>query len=269
MDYKFKKIMIGFDNSASSIIALDKALEFCKAFDTGLYLVNVKDPKANGNDHTEMIRLHATDSGVEINYMERSGHVNREISAVEREIGADLIFMGSHGLNGFQPYWIGSNAIRVVSASSCPVITIQADSGRADFTDIILPLDNSDETRQKVPYAAVLAKVFNSTIHILSVSKDTNEATKQKITIYARQTEKYLDKFEIKYTSELRVGHSVAQTCIDYAIERKAGLIMMMTETENNSWYMGTVAQQLINHSPVPVLSIHSRDLFHSGASGY
>jgi nucleotide-binding universal stress UspA family protein len=78
-----------------------------------------------------------------------------------------------------------------------------------------------------------------------------------------------LDEREIQSSFELRQGKSVAQTCIDYAVEKNAGLIMMMTETESNSWFMGTVAQQLVNHSPVPIMSIHSRDLYLTGQAGY
>ena len=269
MDYKFKKILIGFDNSAASAIALNKALQTCKIFNTSLFVVNVKDPKSAESSYGINIQQEADKLGVEIQYMEKRGNVSREIHATEKEISADLIFMGAHGLNGFQPYWIGSNALRVVSASNCPVITIQADSAETDFTNIILPLDNSTETRQKVPYAAVFAKAFGATIHILSVSKDKTEETHNRINIYGKQTIKYLEEREIKHTFELKQGRSVAQTCIDYAVEKKAGLIMMMTETESSSWFMGTAAQQLVNHSPVPVMSIHSRDLYLTAQAGY
>lgn len=269
MDYKFKKILIGFDNSAASVIALQKALETCKIFNTSLYVVNVKDPKNLESGYGINIQQEANKYGVEIQYMEKRGNVSREIHATEKEIKADLIFMGSHGLNGFQPYWIGSNALRVIAASNCPVITVQADSAQTDFSNIILPLDNSSETRQKVPYASLFAKAFNSTIHILAVSKDTTAETHNRLEIYGKQTIKFLDDREIKHTFEMRQGKSVAQTCIDYAVEKNAGLIMMMTETESNNWFMGTVAQQLVNHSPIPVMSIHSRDLNLTGQAGY
>jgi len=269
MDYQFKKILIGFDNSASSIMAMEKAMEVCKAFNAELYVVNVKDPKNSDTDHKSIIEEQATKNNIRINFLERKGNVSKEIHAAEKDINADLIFMGAHGLNGFQPYWIGSNAMRVVGSSQCPVITVQADSAKTSFSEIILPLDNSIETRQKVPYALVLAKAFNSTVHVLSVSKDTTEETKNRIVIYGKQTCEYLEKQNIRYTFELIQGKSIAATCIDFAVKKNAGLIMMMTETESDSWFMGTVAQQLINHSPVPVLSIHSRDLFLAGESGY
>jgi len=269
MDYKFKKILIGFDNSPSSFVALDKAFQSCKAFNSDLYVVNVKSSKNNEGNYIEIINEKALKYGVKVNYMEKTGNVSKEIAGTERDIGADLIFMGTHGVNGFQPYWIGSNAIRVVSASSCPVITVQEDSANLDFRNIILPLDDSIETRQKVPYAVVMAKNFNATIHILSVSKDKNEDTKRRIAAYARQTEAYLEERGIGFTFELKQGNNVPQTIIDYAVEKKAGLIMMMTETESSSWFMGSYAQQLINHSTIPIMAIHSRDLLLTDSAGY
>ena len=269
MDYKFKKILLGYDNSAASVIALQKALHTCKIFNTSLSVINVKDPKNLEISYGINIQQEAEKIGVEINYMDKRGNVSREIHASEKEIKADLIFMGAHGLNGFQPYWIGSNSIRVVASSLCPVITVQADSAHTNFMSIVLPLDNSSETRQKVPYAAVLGLAFGATIHVLAVSKNSTDETHNRLEIYGKQTIKYLEDREIKHTFAIRQGKSVAQTCIDYAVEKNAGLIMMMTETENNNWFMGTVAQQLVNHSPVPVMSIHSRDLNLTAQAGY
>ncbi|MCB9252581.1 MAG: universal stress protein [Flavobacteriales bacterium] len=269
MDYKFKKILIGFDNSAASLIALEKAIKTCEAFGAELYLIHVNNDTSKEDHFKDFMYEKAENTGIKIHYVERKGNVSRELQLAEKEVEADLIFLGSHGLNGFQPYWIGSNAIRVVGASHCPVITVQATSAEIDFKNIILPLDNSDETRQKVPYAKVFAKAFNSRVHIYCVSKDSSNATKNKLKIYGKQVADYLKSFNIDYTLSQNYGGSVAQMCIDYAFERKAGLIMMMTETESDSWFMGTLAQQLINHSTVPVMSIHSRDLYLSGASGY
>jgi nucleotide-binding universal stress UspA family protein len=269
MDYKFKKILIGYDDSRASQVALDKALQTCKAFGSDLYVVNVKTAKSTQGEFSAIVNEKALQYRVKAHYIERRGTVSKEIAGAERDLGADLIFMGAHGKKGFQPYWIGSNAGRVVSASSCPVITVHEDAASMSFLNLILPLDDSIETRQKVPYAVVMAKGFNATIHILAVSKDKSEETKRLITAYLRQTEIYFDERNVRYTVELRQGNNVPQACIDYALEKKAGMIMMMTGTESSNWFMGTYAQQLINHSPIPICSIHSRDMLLAGAAGY
>ena len=62
---------------------------------------------------------------------------------------------------------------------------------------------------------------------------------------------------------------NVAESCISYGEEVNAGLMLIMTETESAGLFMGTYAQQLVNSSTLPVMSIHSRDTRLAGASGY
>lgn len=269
MNYKFSKVMLGYDDSPASLVALDKALKTCRAFKSDLFVVFVKSKSNSEKNYAKEIQDKANAFGVKINYIEKQGNVSREISHLEKELKADLIFMGSHGVNGFQPFWAGSNTLRVIGASNCPVISVQETAVKADFSHIVLPLDDSDDTRQKVPYSVVMAKAFNSTVHIVSLTKSKGEDTHNKLNIYGRQVQDFLDDREIKHTYELRQGNNLPQMCIDYAIEKNAGLILMMTETIMLNWFMGTGAQQLINHSPVPVMAIHTRDLMLSGASGY
>ena len=38
--------------------------------------------------------------------------------------GAGLIITGSHGISGFEEYWIGSNAFKIVTYATCPVVTV-------------------------------------------------------------------------------------------------------------------------------------------------
>lgn len=269
MDYKFTKILLAYDDSPASLVALDKALKTSRAFRADLFVVYVKNKNHPDKNYAAELQEKANRFGVKIHYIEKHGNVSREISHLEKEMQADLIFMGSHGVNGFQPFWAGSNTLRVVGASNCPVISIQETAFNTDFSSIILPLDESDDTRQKVPYSVVMAKAFNATVHIVSLTKSKSEDSHSKLNIYARQVQDFLDEREIRYTYELRQGNNLPQMCIDFAQEKKAGLILMMTETVLLNWFMGTGAQQIINHSPIPVMSIHTRDLMLTGASGY
>jgi len=270
MSTDFKHILVGFDHSESSKIALQKAIDTAERFDSKLtvvYVVNEKD------DQSEAISNYLLETGkkhaIDIEYVMRHGRIYKEVGQLERELGADLIVIGSHGITGWQPFWVGSNAFRIVSSSNCPVITIQETTKTYDLQDILLPLADSTETRQKVPYAIALAKAFGATIHVLGVSKDNDKGTQMRVHNYMRQTESYLKEHQVKCTCTESFGVNVPERCIEYAKEVRAGLIMIMTETESAGFFMGTYAQQLVNHSPVPVMSIHSRDLNVSGSVGY
>lgn len=271
MENTFKKILVGFDDSASARIAIEKAIACAERFDseiTAVHVVKSEDEKGKDDYRTFLAEL-GQRRNISIDYQERVGKVYKEVSSLERELGADLIVVGTHGKDGWQPFWIGSNAFRIVSSSNCPVITIQETTRPNDLSDILLPLDDSDETRQKVPYAANMAKAFGATVHILGVTKSTDAESLARINTYIHQTEKYLDERNIKHTYQLRSGVKIPDAVVEYSKEIRAGLVVIMTETESMGVIMGSYAQDVINNCTAPVMSIHSRDLRVVGKAGY
>jgi len=273
MKNRFKKILVGFDNSPSAKSAIEKAVNISERFESQIEAVYVvKDSKDSRKEEVaQFIQELKTRRNVLIELVERHGRVYKEISALEREIGADLIVVGTHGKDGWQPFWIGSNAFRIVSASNCPVITIQEDTLQTGgFSDILVPIDDSTETRQKMPYAAMIAEAFNSTVHLYGVTKSSSAESKQHVSTFVKQCEKYLTERKIKYSTSIEAGiKSLPTSVIEHAKEVKAGLIIIMTETEKTGMIMGDYAQDVINNAPVAVMSIHSRDLMIAGSAGY
>jgi nucleotide-binding universal stress UspA family protein len=62
----------------------------------------------------------------------RMGHVAQTIVDYAKDVGADLIVMGTHGRTGLAHFIIGSVAERVVRVAPCPVLTVGgAFAGRA------------------------------------------------------------------------------------------------------------------------------------------
>ena len=58
----------------------------------------------------------------------------------------------------------------------------------------------------------------------------------------------------------------ITDATIEYALKVDANLISIMTEQEKttkNLW-LGAYAQQMVNHSPIPVMSIHSIEYMRS-----
>ncbi len=65
-----------------------------------------------------------------------------------------LITASTHGASGFQELFIGSNAFRIISATDKPVITLRKNSCPETIGRIVLPIDLSVDSRQKVPFTA-------------------------------------------------------------------------------------------------------------------
>ena len=56
-------------------------------------------------------------------------------------------------------------------------------------------------------------------------------------------------------------------TIIDFALNNKADLISIMTEQNETlaDFVLGTYAQQMLNKSPIPVLSVTPKEIFIMG----
>ena len=54
---------------------------------------------------------------------------------------------------------------------------------------------------------------------------------------------------------------------IDYARKTEADIIVIMTEQEMTTanLFLGAYAQQMVNHSPIPVLNIHAKEYIRVG----
>jgi nucleotide-binding universal stress UspA family protein len=199
-----------------------------------------------------------------LEYKIREGKIYKEIVKEAEESGAFLIVTGTHGASGFEKFWAGSNANKVVSASKLPVITIRGgiDIDRK-LSKIVMPIDSSLETRQKVSFTSILAKLFNAEIYVLAVYTTNIKAVQSRVDRYANQITEHLEEEGIKYHLDSIRTDNLTNATIEYAEKIDANLISIMTEQEKttaNLW-LGPYAAQMVNHSPIPVLSIHSKQM--------
>ncbi len=200
----------------------------------------------------------------ELTYKLRRGKVYHEIAQLARQVGATFIITGTHGVSGFEEFLIGSNAYRIVSNSPCPVITIRP---QYDFTpgirNIVLPIDETRNTSQKVPFTEMIAKIFGATVHIFSLYSTPVKALNQKVDNCVADVQKNLKEQGIPYTLKSVIAENVSHSTLEYAESVNAELIAIMTEQETtlSNLILGQYAQHMVNNSPVPVLCIHAAEI--------
>lgn len=255
-------ILVPFVDSPSAIGALKTACILSKIHEAKLNVIHIVTDKSN-ETVLDKIKEICTAENVLFTFIERSGSIYKEITKAEKEISADLIVMGAYGVTGWQQFWVGSNAYKVISSSQCPVLTLQNDNPSfSGFQKIMLPLDDSEETRQKVNWVAKMAKGFEAEVLIFNTTKVRGEDTRMKLAQYAQQVETILHRDNIKTSFDESYGNNIAEDCVKFAQLHGCDLITIMTETEHtNSLFMGTYAQQLVSTSPIPVLTIHARSV--------
>jgi len=130
------QVVVAYDFSPSSEQALGRAVETAaRAPQHVLHIISVLDPREHATIETAdqvhkaiLARATAafagrpTASEVQFFVHARIGHPAAEILALAAEVGADLIFIGSHGKTGIERLLLGSISERVVREAGCPVV---------------------------------------------------------------------------------------------------------------------------------------------------
>jgi len=194
--FNIQKILIPIDFSETSLLALDHAVHMAGLFNAGIVLAHVIETAAftaempydavvDKNKVLEIVknrlvefteRIHKVNGELKVELSIKSGKIAKKLQESVLEHDADIIIMGTHGASGFEEFFIGSNAYKTVSNSSCPVISVQTQNKKLGFSNVLLPIDNTDASRQKTSYAIALAKKYKCKVHIAGLLKIKDES---------------------------------------------------------------------------------------------
>ncbi len=279
-----KKIIVAIDFSDCSINAFIHALSMADHCNGELILVWVEKSSGEKEKFVDKVKDASKDvkaafedliakyqpeyPDVKISWKIRKGKIYKEITDEAKACKAMLIVTGTHGASGFEEFWIGSNANKIVSASICPVITIRGGiSIQRPLTKIVLPIDSAEETRQKASFAGFIAQSHDAVIYILKLYTSKLKAMRHRVDVYAEQVASYLDEEGVKYQFDMAECENISDATIEYAKKIEANLIAVMTsqETTTANIFLGPYAHQIVNHSPFPVLSIHAKETLTAG----
>ncbi|MCP4553007.1 MAG: universal stress protein [Bacteroidetes bacterium] len=273
-----KEIIVAIDFSTCSMHALNYAVmlsNVTKADIKMIWVDNNSSPDAlftttekeirqeKKKYFEEIIKKHEGQlTTAQMSYKLRKGKVFNEIATQAKADNAFLIVSGTHGVSGFEEYWIGSNTYRIVTNAPCPVITIRKDFEYGkNIEKIIFPIDSTPDSMQKLEYVTVLANLFKSQINILAIYPKSINVLKRKVESNTKKAVQYLEKKEVTFSVESIVSDDITRTIINYAQKQNADLVATMTEqsvTKSNV-FLGSNAQQLVNNSPIPLLNIRSK----------
>ncbi len=196
-------------------------------------------------------------SSYSLHYEIKEGKVFKEITNLAETYENALIVLSTHGKSGFEELFIGGNAYKITSHSKNPVITVRKSKVVTNLDRIVLPLDITFQTREKVPYTVKLAKLFNSEIHVLGVRLSNIKSIEKKLHQYVQQVVSYIDNEKIPCKVEHLQGNNLTDLTLDYSRSVDADLISIMTEQEKSisNLLLGNYAHQMINKARIPVLS--------------
>lgn len=279
MTLQLRKILVPVDFSETGMLALEHASFMARLAKADLILLHVlpvseyhfeiPEPVMRIENHDEVNRvveqkLSELVDNVRTNYgcvaksLSARGKVAHEVMELAKEENVDLIIMGTHGASGFEEFFVGSNAHKVVTVAPCPVITVQTHAKKLGFTNIIVPIDRTAHSREKVEIATTMANLFAAKLHIVGLLESEEEQEYDKLQIVLDQVQHAVEKTGLPFSRTTVKGQNLAVEALKYGEKVNADLVIIMTEHESelNGIFMGARAKQIVNHSKIPVMSI-------------
>jgi nucleotide-binding universal stress UspA family protein len=210
-------------------------------------------------------------TGVEVRPVMQKGRAAEEILKAAESYNVDMIVMSTHSHpedDHTLKHNIGSITNKVVRESKVPVFTFNSNVQLKKIRKILLPLDLTVETKQKVTNAIDLAVRFDASIHVVSIYwskhlEDIRDMLKQQLD----QVKNFIEEDDIACTAKLVESdggeRGMPRSILGYAESIDADLIMIMTQQETRlvEFFMGSAAQTILRLSRIPVLSIIPKEL--------
>lgn len=201
------------------------------------------------------------------------------ILEAQKEIGADLVVMSSHGRTGLAHLILGSVAERVVRESVCPVLTIrqgEAETTPSAFQHILVPVDIADRSATALTCARQIAEQHGGTVYPLHVvptediylqrdvyrlqeGEGTNLVQAEKVAKerLAEVSQTYLDG--VRYEPVVHVSSDPARTFLEMEKEVGADLLVMATHGFTGLFHLllGSLTEKMMREAGCPVLALH------------
>ena len=274
-----KTIIVPIDFSDESLTGLNLAFMLAEKTGANVHMVHVierntgnyydqieKENQLAKSRFEDILQNNKKKSNLKytLSYTIKEGKIFKEVANLADKYEDVLTVLSTHGESGFEELFIGGNAYKITSHSRNPVITVRRGKISSNINEIVLPLDITFQTREKVPYTVELAKIFHSKIHLVTLRLSNVKSVEKKLHQYADQVASYLETHKIPYTTEHLFGSNLTDITIDYSNSVDADLISIMTEQEKSAsnLLLGNFAHQMINKATVPVLSFPN---FHLG----
>lgn len=284
-NFKVKKrpaILVPYDFGPKAIAALDEAIKITKYLKGEIYLLSVvrkgdffsnlfrsekesrkliRETLVQLKDIAKKVKL---ETGTFTHITVEQGNPIEIILEQASLIGAQYIVMGKMEKSTIEFNFVGPNTLHVVGEAPCPVITVSANTIKEDgFKNIVLPIDLSKQTHEKVIKAISWAKYYNANIHLIGVLTGKIKSSNSRLAAKMEKAKWIVQQEGLECSAEVYEMSSkpIHQIILDHADKVNGDLLMIMTHQELSvvDNYIGAVAQKILKQADIPVISFTSK----------
>jgi len=289
-----RRILVCLDRSTWSEACLPHAIAIARVFEGSVTLLYVMQPvqEHSGGRITdplgwEVLRREASAYldrlasevkntwGLSVDTRVEQGRPAERITAIAREIGADLTVIGSHGEGGMTAWNLGSTAQQVLAVSRGSVLVARATLPAPKVITprhILVPLDGSLRTESVLPTVTRIAGAHGAEVLLVHVvteplptavlhAADLDLARELAVHLELR-AKRYLEHLRDRMPPDARVRTLVTrhvderQALLEISLQEQIDLAVLSAHGSvcNTSRPFGSMTYHLLAHSTVPLL---------------
>jgi nucleotide-binding universal stress UspA family protein len=297
----FDPILVPLDGSLLAECALPHAIAIARAFDAKAILLRLLDKnqagekaqlfdlvnwqinKAGAKQYLEKTGARFIGSGLRIQTTVLEGLVAESITEFAQSQGVKLIILSSHGRSGLSQWGISSVTQKIIFSAPTSVLIIRAyqpvssELIEQQYKRIMVPLDGSKRAENVLPMVTLLARSYQSRIHIVHVVKTPEMARQMPLAhedvelserIVSRNREeaiRYLDQVRlhsplagIDIQTHLLTSDNAAAALHELADKEGIDLVVLSAHGYSgyNQWPYGSMVNNFVLYSKVPLLIV-------------
>jgi nucleotide-binding universal stress UspA family protein len=266
-------ILVPTDYTAVAECATGHAIELAKTLHGEIALLHIigneKEMEATREKLSGIAKGIEVKHGITVHPVVRIGNIFEDIGEVASEMDAKLIIMGTHGVRGIQ-FITGSHALKVITASSVPFIVVQERNIKPNgYKNIVLPMDLTKESKQKVDITINMAKYFHSKVHIfapLETDEFLANTVFRNLAFAKRELEAAGVSYDVKVADE---KGSFVKQMLKFSAGIDADLVAIMNNSDFGlpEFLGGKEEQHIItNEAQIPVMCINPANVGLAGS---
>jgi len=193
--------------------------------------------------------------GIKITPIIKHYKVFSEVNTIAEKHDADLVIMGSHGTDGLQEVFIGSNTEKVVRHSKIPVLVIKGAIADFKIERFVFACDFKEASIPALQKAMNFVKLVQAELHLVYINTP-GDAFLSTEDAYSRIA-KFLNIARLGLEIEIYNDYTVEEGILNYSETLAADVIGIPTHGRKGlaHFFRGSIGEDLVNHSQIPVLT--------------
>jgi len=247
--------------------SMDHAVHLAKLFNRKIVLLHVVGKKVLGTLKEDAIAAKMNNAvawikkkaDAEVSWVVEEGNIFTTIAEVAERIKAEFIVIGIHGKRGLQ-HIMGSYAYKVVCSSNIPVLLVKKLHQHVGYKNIVLPIDFSTESTQKILKSIKFSHYFGANIKVFGFLGTRNPAKVIHKQALLKKVKNIYAELGLTVTTDLCVEPSYewADALMKFSEKIEADLIMIVAEKDGGipDIFGQNTTEILIDKAEIPILTV-------------